>query len=873
MTGLGDFKFLLGLVAGFLLFALIAAFKKQIEKALDSILSKVPLAVGKFVRYRKWEKKYKKVVYEEHRHLRYVGLKHNITLNRPKLEDVFVNLEIQATSSSGNISSSSGLNLLETLNLDVALSKFTHLAILGDPGAGKTTLFEYIVCVCCGAARRDAGRSVSGLLPIYVPLRRCSSQSKNFIDQLTDPSSRLLPPDLLRTYPSGFFEHYLNKGKCVLLFDGLDEVLNEDEHVAAARMVETTAAVFPKCRVLVNSRLAGWRNLLGSQFVRFVIRDLSKKEISGLVRQWYLAVIGEQLRSASIENKETDHLNAARRIALEQSEKMLAVLNVSPRLMQIASTPLILSLMCLVFYTRQDLPRKRARLYEECIEILLEEWDRREKQMRFSGMPSLEQKIILLERIAVHLFENSVSELTREEMERVLAACLNELDIDLKPHELVRFIEERSGIISEKALSVFGFTHLTFQEFFAAAGLSRLENGILRLLERFKQTEIEEVVLLYAGIAEKGDLLMGTLLDEYENSSDGRFLLAAGKAIAETRDLKLELKTRAIGALNLAFDGTNDITLLTTLQGVLADLGINREIVRSFGEYNIVSELGRGGMATVYRAIERATERGVALKVYNTGTAQQLNRAQQAMSILRKLEHPNLVRVFDLGILNNQLFMAMELLEGQGLDVVLHKLEAGDTVDNVPPFASVEYYRWCRHILGGVCAAVSYLHANNIIHRDIKPGNIYCMGQDARLLDFGLDPFAYGQAADDSRSVRSTLSGDYLGTPSYMPPERLLGKAPSGVASDVYSLGKVLQVLWLLEKPSLEETFSQIPLSKNERTFGALLAQQTSAVREISINIINIIDRATAFAPEARYSTVEALWFDIEAATSSLAHD
>jgi predicted NACHT family NTPase len=158
----------------------------------------------------------------------------------------------------------------------------------------------------------------------------------------------LLPPDLLRNYPAGFFENYLNKGRCVLLFDGLDEVLNEDEHVAAARMVETTAAVFPKCRVLVNSRLAGWRNLLGSQFAQFVIRDLSKREISGLVRQWYLAVIGEQLRSASIENKGKDHLNAARRIALEQSEKMLAVLNASPRLMQIASTPLILSLLDLL---------------------------------------------------------------------------------------------------------------------------------------------------------------------------------------------------------------------------------------------------------------------------------------------------------------------------------------------------------------------------------------------------------------------------------------------------------------------------------------------------------------------------------------------
>jgi hypothetical protein len=869
MPGLSDYKFLLGLVVGFLLSAIIVAFKKQIENALDSILSKVPIAVTKFVRYRKWEKKYRKVLYEEHRHLRYVGLKHNITLNRPKLEEVFVNLEIQATSSSGRISPSSELNLLETLNLDVALSKFTHLAILGDPGAGKTTLFEYIVCVCCGAKRRDENRGISGLLPIYVPLRRCASQSRNFIEQLTDPSTRLLPPDLLRTYPPGFFENHLNKGKCVLLFDGLDEVLNEDEHVAAARMVETTAAVFPKCRVLVNSRLAGWRNLLGSRFVRFVIRDLSKREISGLVRQWYLAVIGEQLRSASIESKEKDHVNAAQRIALEQSENMLAVLNASPRLMQIASTPLILSLMCLVFYTRQDLPRKRARLYEECIKILLEEWDRREKQMRFSGMPSLEQKITLLERIAVHLFENSVSELNREEMERVLATYLNEFDIDLKPHEVVRFIEERSGIISEKALGVYGFTHLTFQEFFAAVGLNRLENGLHRLLERFKQTEIEEVVLLYAGIAEKGDLLTGTLLDEYENSSDVRFLLAAGKAIAETRDLKLELKTKAIRALNSAFDGTKDITLLTTFQGVLADLGINREIVRSFGEYNITSEIGRGGMATVYRAIERTTKKAVALKVYNSGTAQQLEHAQQAMSILKKLDHPNLVRILDLGILNDQLFIAMDLLEGRPLDVVITMLDGDGAADNVPRFASVEYYKWCRYIFKGLCAAVSYLHDNRLIHGDIKPGNIYCVGQEAKLLDFGLDHWVYG--SHTPRLNSTILSRRIYGTPAYMSPDRFEGRLD--LTSDVYSLGKVLQEIWFLERPVAGEAFAKAPFSSKARVGESTLAKQTPAAREVSPAIIRIIEKATDFAQARRYQTVDEMWHDIKKATSKLVPD
>jgi predicted NACHT family NTPase len=400
MSGLTDLKFLLGLASGFLLFSLLAAFKKQIERAFDSLLSKVPLTVGKFFRYRKWSKKYQKIIYEEHRHLRYVGIKHSVTLNRPKLEDVYVNLELQAASTNEKISRASPLNLNETLSLDLAVNRSRHLVVLGNPGAGKTTLFEYMVCVCC-STQESSDRGIAGLLPIYVPLRRCSSLSRTFLDQLTDPATRLLPPDLLKTYPSGFFESYLNKGKCLLLFDGLDEVLNEDEHVAAARMVETTAAIFPKCRLVVNSRLAGWRNLLGSQFTRFVIRDLSQREIAGLVNQWYLAVINEQVQGAATISKDSNRESSARRIAYGHAEKMLAVLKANPRLMQIAETPLILSLMCLVFYMRQDLPRKRAKLYEECIEILLEDWDRKEKQMKISGMPTLEQKVNLLERIAV----------------------------------------------------------------------------------------------------------------------------------------------------------------------------------------------------------------------------------------------------------------------------------------------------------------------------------------------------------------------------------------------------------------------------------------------------------------------------------------
>ena len=775
---------------------------------------------------------------------------------------------MRAASFGGRIDSGSGLNLLETLNLDVALDKFTHLAILGDPGAGKTTLFEHILCVCCDATRKGANREVVGLLPIYVPLRRCASQSRTLLDQLIDPSTRLLAPDLLKTYPTGFFESYLNRGKCILLFDGLDEVLNEDEHVAAARMVETTAAIFPKCRVLVNSRLAGWRNLLGSRFARFVIRELSQREITGLINQWYLAVISEQLRVASISNKNKNGLSDARRIAYEQSEKMLAVLKAHPRLMQIASTPLILSLMCLVFYTRQDLPRKRVRLYEECITILLEEWDRREKQMQFSNMPSLEQKVTLLERIARRLFENNVSELSREEMERVLEAFLSEVELNLSASQLIRFIEERSGIISEKALGVYGFTHLTFQEFFAANGLKHTEDGLIKLVERFKQTEIEEVVLLYAGIAERGDLLIRMLLEEFETTGSLRFLLAAGKAVPETRDLALEIKANTIKALTSVFDHTEEITTLTMLQSILDDLGVHKEIIRRFGEFDISSEIGRGGMSTVYLAKERATGKAIALKIYNSGTARQLDRAQGVMSTLRNLDHPNLVQIHHLGRVNDQLFVAMEILAGQSLDFLVDKLVTGESEEDIPSYASVEYYRWVRHIFRELCAAVSYLHQNNIIHGDIKPANIVLAEGKVKLLDFGLDA-VIARSRDETITARTR--SDFLpGSAGYLSPERLMGHSGLSYSIDIYSLGKVLQVLWTLKLPTWEENIKSISNASHKK--GAKLeVKRLRSTIDASYEILSIVEKATAYKPEERYKSVDEMWIDVDLATSIFA--
>src|SRR5258708_35361879 len=122
-------------------------------------------------------------------------------------------------------------------------------------------------------------------------------------------------------------------------------------------------------------------------------------------------------------------------------------------------------------------------------------------------MPSLDQKMELLQQVGVHLFQNNASEMTQHESLRLLETLLKDIGGSMAPVELLHFIEERSGILSEKSPGVYAFSHLTLQEYFAALGLTRSSRGMITLLDCFRRSQAEEVVLLYAGLLESADPL------------------------------------------------------------------------------------------------------------------------------------------------------------------------------------------------------------------------------------------------------------------------------------------------------------------------------------------------------------------------------
>jgi serine/threonine protein kinase len=201
--------------------------------------------------------------------------------------------------------------------------------------------------------------------------------------------------------------------------------------------------------------------------------------------------------------------------------------------------------------------------------------------------------------------------------------------------------------------------------------------------------------------------------------------------------------------------------------------------------YEILEELGRGGMGVVYRARQVKADRLVALKMILAGGhagAEALTRFRREAEAVARLQHPNVVQVYEVGEADGLPFFSLELVAGGSLD---KKLQGR-------PLPAREAAALVERVARGVEAA----HQQGVLHRDLKPANVLLAADGTpKVTDFGLAKRLQGQPGVSAPGVQ-TASGAILGTPSYMPPEQALGQLKKvGPASDVYSLGAVLYEL------------------------------------------------------------------------------
>ena len=260
---------------------------------------------------------------------------------------------------------------------------------------------------------------------------------------------------------------------------------------------------------------------------------------------------------------------------------------------------------------------------------------------------------------------------------------------------------------------------------------------------------------------------------------------------------------------------------------------------QTLGNYRILERIGRGGMASVYKAYQPSLERHVAVKVIHEQLAaddeQFSKRFQREAKAVASLRHPNIIQVFDFGTVGDVSYMVMEYVEGTTLKAKLHgSSERGETM----PLEEA------NRIFQSVASALEYAHRQGMVHRDIKPANVMLTPKgEVILTDFGIARIVGG--------TRYTATGAVVGTPAYLSPEQGQGER-GDERSDIYALGVVLYEMVTGQVPFDADT----PLAVIFKHISDPLPPPRQLNPDVPEAVEQVILKALAKNPDDRYYRV-----------------
>ncbi|MDF1814178.1 MAG: serine/threonine-protein kinase [Verrucomicrobiales bacterium] len=263
------------------------------------------------------------------------------------------------------------------------------------------------------------------------------------------------------------------------------------------------------------------------------------------------------------------------------------------------------------------------------------------------------------------------------------------------------------------------------------------------------------------------------------------------------------------------------------------------ELEKCMPGYSITSLLGRGGMGAVYRGVQQSLDREVAIKLLPpelSANPQFSARFQREAKAMAKLNHPNIVQIYDFGTTTqNHYFFVMEFVDGCDLQTYARsgKLTAADALIAV----------------GQICGALQYAHDKGFVHRDIKPANIFLRNDGVvKVGDFGLAKLmAVGDPETEDCDISNlTMSGCAVGTLNYIAPEQLEGERNVDHRADLYSLGVMFYEMLTGELPR-----------------GAV-KPPSQKIENLDVRIDDVVFRAMESKPENRYQSATDLHLDVE---------
>ncbi len=439
----------------------------------------------------------------------------------------------------------SSKKVTQKVDLSQAVRENRYSIILGDPGAGKTTLMHYLA-LHFATAKRDGEERVTGgenqedlgevRLPIFF---RIADYAERLQEQ--DDSDLSLHDYLCQFYRQWetYFENgvvesvpqspssegkgdkeldnnncdnpiaqllleQMRLGHCLMLLDGLDEVFDQKIRRQIVQRIDKFVDAFSSNKFVITSRIAGYRDVkLSSRFSEFTIEDMSREQVENFLYRWCRAIERAQQPETSEEQWQ--------RAGEAQAREILKAIQDNEGVKRLTANPLLLTILALIHRNGERLPNQRVKLYELAVQTLTEDWQLGKKLPDANKVLLSQNEVVeFLAPLADWMHEDKPSGLVTEaEVEQKLAEKLAELN-DTEPEsdlvrqqvqEFLRKVRETTGLFVERAPGVYGFMHLTFEEYFAARYIADNDpSDILETIDlRLHEPRWREPILLALG--------------------------------------------------------------------------------------------------------------------------------------------------------------------------------------------------------------------------------------------------------------------------------------------------------------------------------------------------------------------------------------
>ncbi|WP_035991251.1 NACHT domain-containing protein [Leptolyngbya sp. KIOST-1] len=368
-----------------------------------------------------------------------------------------------------------------------AVERYNQLMILGKPGAGKTTFMKRLAILC------NQGEFQPERVPIFVTL-------KEYAEAEGKPTLQI---HIQRQWNACGVEAVdalsavLRSGKALVLLDGLDEV-NETDHGRVLQDIKTFAHHFRNCQCVITCRIAA-KEYTFEQFTEVEVADFDQKQIAEFSTKWF-AVKQDP----------------------KKAETFIQRLEINEPIQELATNPLLLTLLCLVFGEAADFPANRAELYKEGLDVLLKKWDGKrniERDQVYKKL-SLKRKEDLLSQIAFETFERGDYFFRQATVEQYIIGYIfnlpgasdDEEALQLDSEAVLKSIEAQHGLLVERARTIYSFSHLTFQEYFTAQHIisptAALNQTLQNLATHITEKRYREIFLLTVGMLSQADSLL-----------------------------------------------------------------------------------------------------------------------------------------------------------------------------------------------------------------------------------------------------------------------------------------------------------------------------------------------------------------------------